>query len=67
MDPELIVLGGGVIEAMGEDFLPPIRRVAYQHFTQRRDANRVKIVMSQLGDNAGILGAAVTARFHLNS
>jgi len=67
LDPELIVLGGGVIEALGEDFLQPIRRVAYQHFTQRRDASQVKIVLSQLGDNAGILGAAVAARLHLPS
>ena len=67
LDPELIVLGGGVMEALGDDFLQPIRRVAYQHFTQRRDANQVKIVISQLGDNAGILGAAATARLHLNS
>lgn len=64
LDPELIILGGGVIEALGDDFLQPIRRVAYQHFTQRRDASQVKIVLSQLGDNAGILGAAVTARLH---
>lgn len=67
LDPELIVLGGGVIEALGEDFLQPIRRAAYQHFTQRRDASQVKIVLSQLGDNAGILGAAVAARLHLPS
>lgn len=67
LDPELIVLGGGVIEALGEEFLQPIRRVAYQHFTQRRDAGQVKIVLSQLGDNAGILGAAVAARLHLPS
>ncbi len=65
LDPELIILGGGVIEALGDDFLQPIRRVAYQHFTQRRDASQVKIVLSQLGDNAGILGAAVTARLRI--
>ncbi len=67
LDPELVILGGGVIEALGDDFLPPIRRVAYQHFTQRRDASQVKIVVSQLGDHAGILGAAVLARNHLQS
>jgi glucokinase len=62
LDPEIIVFGGGVIEALGEAFVAPIRPIAYQHFLQRRDADRVRIVVSQLGDNAGILGAAVLAR-----
>ncbi len=62
LDPEAIVFGGGVIEALGEAFVAPIRPIAYQYFLQRRDADRVRIVVSQLGDNAGILGAAVLAR-----
>jgi glucokinase len=62
LDPEIIVFGGGVIEALGEAFVAPIRPIAYQNFLQRRDADRVRIVVSQLGDNAGILGAAVLAR-----
>lgn len=62
LDPEAIVLGGGVIEALGEAFVAPIRPIAYQYFLQRRDADRVRILVSQLGDNAGILGAAVLAR-----
>ena len=62
LDPEVIVFGGGVIEALGEAFVAPIRPIAYQHFLQRRDAERVQILVSQLGDHAGILGAAVLAR-----
>lgn len=67
LDPEAIVLGGGVIEALGEAFVAPIRPIAYQHFLQRYDADRVAIIVSQLGDNAGILGAAVLARQRLRA
>ncbi len=65
LDPEVIVCGGGVIEALGEAFIAPIRPIAYQHFLQHRDAERVQILVSALGDNAGILGAAVLARQHV--
>jgi glucokinase len=62
VDPERVILGGGVVEAFGEDFLPPIRRVAYQNFINKRDATSVKIVAARLGDQAGLLGAAVYAQ-----
>ena len=60
-DPEILVYGGGVIEAMGESFLAPIRTVAHQHFI-RQSGRPVQIVAATLGDNAGVLGAAVAAR-----
>jgi len=62
VDPEVVVFGGGVTEALGEGFLEPIRRVAYQNFINKRGAEGVKIVLAQLGDNATLLGAAVLAR-----
>jgi glucokinase len=62
LDPEAVILGGGVVEALGEDFLEPIRRVAYQYFLNRRDAESVKILQAKLGDNAALLGAAMFAR-----
>ena len=62
IDPEMVVLGGGVVEALGDEFLTPIRRVAYQYFINQRGAKDVKIVPAKLGDNAGMLGAAVHAR-----
>lgn len=55
-DPEIIVLGGGIIEACGDFILPIVKKAA--------DANpflagvsNCKIVQSQLGDDAIILGA----------
>ncbi len=59
LDPEMIVFGGGVVEALGDEFLAQIRIVARQYFIQQRDADRVRIVTASLGDQAGVLGAAV--------
>jgi glucokinase len=67
IDPEMVVLGGGVVEALGEEILVPIRRVAYQYFINQLNARSVKIVPAKLGDNAGVLGAAVYARQRLGS
>jgi glucokinase len=62
IDPEIIVFGGGVAEALGKDFLTPIRVTARQYYIQQSRADRVRIVAAQLGDHAGVLGAAVLAR-----
>jgi glucokinase len=62
IDPEMIVFGGGVVEALGEEFLAPIRVTARQYFIQQAGADRVQIVAARLGDDAGVLGAAVLAR-----
>lgn len=61
IDPEMVILGGGVIEALGEEFLGPIRDVARQYFIARQDAEKVQIVPAKLGDYAGVLGAAMLA------
>ncbi len=65
VDPEVVILGGGVVEAFGDEFLEPIRRVAYQNFINKRGARDVKIVPASLGDHAALLGAAVYARQRL--
>ncbi|MBK9964439.1 MAG: ROK family protein [Holophagales bacterium] len=59
--PDLFVLGGGVAEDVGEGYLEQVRVAASRHafFT---DLAEVRIVRSALGDDAGILGAAVLAR-----
>ncbi len=67
VDPQMVILGGGVVEAFGDAFLEPVRRTAYQNFINKRDARTVKIVPAQLGDNAALLGAAVYARTRLYS
>jgi glucokinase len=65
IDPEMVILGGGVVEAFGESFLEPIRRTALQNFINKRGAREVRIVPAKLGDNAALLGAAVYARHRL--
>ena len=65
LNPEMIVLGGGVIEAMGDSFVDQIRRVAGE-YALPNTMNGVQIVTAKLGDNAGVIGAAVLARQMLN-
>ncbi len=62
LDPESIVMGGGLVESLGESFLEPIREVAYENFFLQQDARLVKIVPAALGDDSVVLGAAVLAR-----
>lgn len=65
IDPDMVVVGGGVAEALGEQYLEPVRDVAYQYAMNRRDAREVKILLAALGDHAALLGAAVYARQRL--
>ena len=62
LDPEAIVMGGGLVESLGESFLEPIREAAYANFFLQHDARRVQIVPAALGDDSVVLGAAVLAR-----
>lgn len=59
IDPEAVVFGGGVVEALDEAFLAPIRVTARQHYIQRIDADKVRIDPAELGDHAVAIGAAV--------
>jgi glucokinase len=65
LDPECVVLGGGIAERLGEYYVAPVRKTAYANFLRRHDAEKVKIVSGTLGDNAGPLGAVVLARKRL--
>lgn len=61
LNPEVVVLGGGVIEALADEMMPAIVKSAKSHVLTGNLRN-VEIVASKLGDNAGITGAAVLAR-----
>jgi glucokinase len=52
LDPEAIVLGGGVAAAQGEPFIAPIRDLVHGCTPVK-----TKIVLSELGEDAQILGA----------
>ncbi len=62
LDPEMLVIGGGVAEALGDKLVGPIRRDAPRWYLNETRADEVQIVLAELGDYAGILGAAVIAR-----
>jgi len=59
-NPEMIVIGGGVAK-LGELLLAPARKVVEERAFPLQ-ASAVKIVPAQLGDDSGIIGAAVFAR-----
>ncbi len=61
LDPQVIVFGGGLVERLGRSFVEPVARTARQYYLQQRDAERIRIVPSALGDDAGPVGAAVVA------
>lgn len=52
LDPEVVVLGGGVAIAQGERLLAPVRELVHA-----RAAVRTRIVLTELGEDAQILGA----------
>jgi glucokinase len=58
--PDVVVLGGGLVEAMSDLFLNEVRKTvdnrAMKSFTKS-----LKIVAAQLGDNATVMGAAALA------
>jgi glucokinase len=60
LNPQAVILGGGVIEALGDRILPRIRKAAWSHVIGPTD-ERVRILDSGLGDDAGIIGAALAA------
>jgi glucokinase len=67
LDPECVIIGGGIAGRLGKDYVSPIRQTAYQYFLRRHDARRVKIVPGVLGDDAGPLGAVFLARQRLGT
>ena len=61
-EPEVIVIGGGVIAA-GDLLLEPARRELEARAL--RPMNRTPVVPAELGEDAGMIGAAAMARIEL--
>ena len=61
LNPEVVVLGGGLIEALSDVMMPRIAKTASAHML-RGTGDGIQIKDSLLGDKAGIFGAAVIAR-----
>ena len=66
LNPEMIVLGGGVVEALDDKFIDDIRKAA-KKYALPDTLKGVQIVKAELGDNAGVLGAAALARQRLRA
>jgi len=61
LNPELVVLGGGVIEALGEPFVARVRELVRKQPLEAVTGT-LRIEASQLGDDAGITGAVLLVR-----
>ena len=56
LDPDLIVLGGGLVNA-GELLLEPVRASFAEFVESREDRDELRIVLAALGDRGGAIGA----------
>ncbi len=64
-NPQLIVIGGGLTN-IGETLFEPVRRAIHRHaFTSAAQA--VRVARAELGDDAGVMGAAAVALAHLDA
>ncbi len=61
LGPEVVVLGGGVIEALADEMMGVIVETA-QDYAMPGTMKGVEIIASKLGDSAGITGGAVLAK-----
>jgi glucokinase len=59
VDPGVVVIGGGIAQAVGQPYVDWATDIAHRQILSH--ARQVPIVLSQLGDDAGLLGAALTA------
>jgi len=65
IDPNMVVVGGGLVESLGEGYLDPVRSVAEQHYINK--GGSVGLVAAALGDLSGAIGAAAVARQRLGA
>jgi glucokinase len=63
LNPEVVVLGGGIIDALEDEMLAIIVETA-QDYSLDGTVKGIEIISTKLGDDAGITGAAVLARQH---
>jgi glucokinase len=61
LNPELVVLGGGVVEGLGEPFVEKVRGYLVG-MPLTSSTGSLRILKSTLGDDAGITGGALLAR-----
>jgi glucokinase len=57
LNPQMVVLGGGVVEAIGEPYIKIVKKYAEDHVFAIAKRN-VRIVKAKLKDDSAVLGAA---------
>jgi glucokinase len=60
LGPEIVIIGGGVTEALGETLVDMIRP-SFRKTVLVDPEEQIKLVPASLGDDAGVLGAALFA------
>ena len=60
--PDTLAIGGGVSNESDEQLLLPLRRLVEQESIPCNRDKRTRIVKAQLGNNAGIIGAALLGK-----
>jgi glucokinase len=58
---EMVVLGGGVVEAFGDEFVDRIKKTA-RDVAYEINSQNANITRAALGDDAGVIGSAILAR-----
>ena len=61
LNPEVVVLGGGVIDALEDEMMAIIIETAKEN-AMPGTSKGIDIIATKAGDDAGILGGAVLAR-----
>ncbi|MBM3832531.1 MAG: ROK family protein [Verrucomicrobia bacterium] len=61
LNPDTIVLGGGIIDALEDEMMAIIVETAHD-YALGGTSKGIEIIASKLGDDAGIVGSAVLAR-----
>src|SRR5205823_3932785 len=64
LDPDMVVVGGGVIVA-GDLLLQPARRAFYETVEAPEHRPEVQIVAASMGNDAGAVGAADLSLFEM--
>ncbi|MDR3621047.1 MAG: ROK family protein [Paludisphaera borealis] len=61
LGPEIVIIGGGVAQALGDSWLDLVRTSARRQILTDPEG-KIQIVRASLGDDAAVLGAALMAR-----
>ena len=62
LHPDMLAIGGGVSNERDEALLTPVREIVDRECYARHGGRLTKIVKAQLGNDAGIIGAALLGK-----